>query len=263
MTCFRNLRHSCTARSYTTSQLFINGEFVNSKSTEYFDVLNPADTTQIVTRTPLATPSELTAATTAAQNAFDNVWRDMPITGRQNVMFNLQALIKRDMDEIAAIIVAENIEIGGYDLIVLDRAGLGYDEELIETNNEVGGSACFASKWVDVLSPLIQSKVHGFHEHHHSRSTSCSNCVPGRYSGSTASSCSNCNPGKYSGSAASTCSYCNPGKYSGSQATSCSTCDPGMCMCLRLLPVAVLPWTTTKREVVHVAKRKRAAKHHR
>ena len=104
----RNLRHSCTARSYTTSQLFINGEFVNSKSTEYFDVLNPADTTQIVTRTPLATPSELTAATTAAQNAFDNVWRDMPITGRQNVMFNLQALIKRDMDEIAAIIVAEN-----------------------------------------------------------------------------------------------------------------------------------------------------------
>ena len=61
-----------------------------------------------------------------------------------------------------------NIEIGGYDLIVLDRAGLGYDEELIETNNEVGGSACFASKWVDVLSPLIQSKVQGFHEHHHS-----------------------------------------------------------------------------------------------
>ena len=61
-----------------------------------------------MTKVPLTTAEELQAATTAAQNAYDNVWRDTPITGRQNIMFKLQELIKRDLDEIATIIVAEN-----------------------------------------------------------------------------------------------------------------------------------------------------------
>jgi malonate-semialdehyde dehydrogenase (acetylating) / methylmalonate-semialdehyde dehydrogenase len=102
------IRTAISRRSYSTSQLFINGEFVDSKSTNYFDVYDPADTTSIVTRVPLATSDELQSATAAAQNAFDNVWRDTPITGRQNIMFKLQELIKRDLDEIASIIVAEN-----------------------------------------------------------------------------------------------------------------------------------------------------------
>ena len=55
----------------------------------------------------------------------------------------------------------KGIEIGGYDLIVLDRGGLGYNEELINQGNQVAGSACEASKWVDHLTPIIQSKVSG------------------------------------------------------------------------------------------------------
>ena len=102
------IRTALSRRSYTTSQLFINGEFIDSKTTKYFDVRDPADTTTIVTKVPLTTSEELQAATTAAQNAYDNVWRDTPITGRQNIMFKLQELIKRDLDEIATIIVAEN-----------------------------------------------------------------------------------------------------------------------------------------------------------
>ena len=48
-----------------------------------------------------------------------------------------------------------------YDLIVLDRAGLGYDNEIIvgEDGGKVGGSACFASSWVDHLVPLVLGKV--------------------------------------------------------------------------------------------------------
>ena len=37
---------------------------------------------------------------------------------------------------------SKNVEIGGYDLIDLDRANLGYDEELIGQDGTVGGSAC-------------------------------------------------------------------------------------------------------------------------
>ena len=51
------------------------------------------------------------------------------------------------------------VEIGGYDLIVLDRANLGYGKELIGPDGAVGGSACFASEWNDYLAPLIRQKV--------------------------------------------------------------------------------------------------------
>ena len=48
---------------------------------------------------------------------------------------------------------------GGYDLIDLDRGGLGYDEELIGQDGAAGGSACYASKWLDYLDPLIEEKI--------------------------------------------------------------------------------------------------------
>jgi hypothetical protein len=51
------------------------------------------------------------------------------------------------------------IEVGGYDLIDLDRGGLGYDAEAISPGGEVGGSACFASKWLDYLDPLVEQKI--------------------------------------------------------------------------------------------------------
>lgn len=54
---------------------------------------------------------------------------------------------------------AYGVEMGGYDLIDLDRGGLGYDQELIGTDGKVGGSACFASKWVDHLVPLVEGKL--------------------------------------------------------------------------------------------------------
>lgn len=54
---------------------------------------------------------------------------------------------------------SKNIQVGGYDLIDLDRSGLGYDKEAIGIDGKVGGSACFASKWLDFLDPLIEAKI--------------------------------------------------------------------------------------------------------
>ena len=54
---------------------------------------------------------------------------------------------------------SQHIEIGGYDLIDLDRGGLGYDQEAISPSGAVGGSACFASKWLDFLDPLVEQKI--------------------------------------------------------------------------------------------------------
>jgi len=87
------------------TQLFIDGKFVDSKTTKWLDVHNPA-TQEVVTRTPEATPEELEAAVKAAAKAYPS-WRETPITARVRVMFNLQQLITKNLDEIAHNITLE------------------------------------------------------------------------------------------------------------------------------------------------------------
>ncbi|MFX9870659.1 aldehyde dehydrogenase family protein, partial [Acinetobacter baumannii] len=52
-----------------TIKLLIDGEFVESQTTQWRDVVNPA-TQQVLARVPLATPEELAAAVAAAKAAF-------------------------------------------------------------------------------------------------------------------------------------------------------------------------------------------------
>lgn len=89
-----------------TTQLFIGGKFVDSKTKNFFNVHNPA-TQEVVTRVPLATAEEMNAAATAASNAFVE-WRQTSVTARQRVMMGLQKLIVDHTDELAESIVREN-----------------------------------------------------------------------------------------------------------------------------------------------------------
>ena len=93
-------------RSLHTTQLFINGQFINSKSTTFVDVHNPA-TQELVTRTPIALQSELELAVKSASNAY-LTWKDVPVSTRQRVMFKYQELIRKSEDEIVKAIVNEN-----------------------------------------------------------------------------------------------------------------------------------------------------------
>ncbi|XP_020589276.1 methylmalonate-semialdehyde dehydrogenase [acylating], mitochondrial isoform X2 [Phalaenopsis equestris] len=83
----------------------IGGEFVESRSVESIDVVNPA-TQEVVSKIPLTTDEEFRAAVRAAKNAYPK-WRNTPITARQRVMFKLQELIRRDMDKLALNITTE------------------------------------------------------------------------------------------------------------------------------------------------------------
>lgn len=102
------------ARSFITSHKFeqlgdtknfINGQFLESATSKYIEVPDPA-TNQIVTRVPETTPEELKAAVDAAKKAFPK-WRKTTILHRQQVMFKLVALIRRDWDRLAASITLE------------------------------------------------------------------------------------------------------------------------------------------------------------
>ncbi|XP_021903663.1 methylmalonate-semialdehyde dehydrogenase [acylating], mitochondrial isoform X1 [Carica papaya] len=83
----------------------IGGSFVNSQSSAFIDVINPA-TQQVVSQVPLTTNEEFKAAVSAAKQAFPS-WRNTPVTTRQRVMFKLQELIRRNTDRLAMSITTE------------------------------------------------------------------------------------------------------------------------------------------------------------
>jgi malonate-semialdehyde dehydrogenase (acetylating)/methylmalonate-semialdehyde dehydrogenase len=86
-------------------KLLINGQFVDSKSTEWRDVVNPA-TQEVLARVPFATVDEVNAATAAAKEAY-KTWKNSPIAARARIMLKLQALIRDNMDRLAMCLTLE------------------------------------------------------------------------------------------------------------------------------------------------------------
>ena len=88
-----------------TVKLLINGEFVESTTSEWRDVINPA-TQQVLARVPMATAAEVAAAVAAGKAAFKS-WKKTPIGTRARIFLKLQQLIREHMKELAAILTAE------------------------------------------------------------------------------------------------------------------------------------------------------------
>ena len=88
-----------------TVKLLINGEFVESHTSQWRDVINPA-TQEVLARVPMATVEEVSAAVASAQAAFKS-WKKTPIATRARIFLKLQQLIREHMKELAAILTAE------------------------------------------------------------------------------------------------------------------------------------------------------------
>ncbi len=88
-----------------TVKLLINGEFVESQTSEWRDVTNPA-TQEVLARVPFATDDEVRAAVAAAREAFKS-WRRTPIGARSRIFLRYQQLIRENMKELAAILTRE------------------------------------------------------------------------------------------------------------------------------------------------------------
>ena len=88
-----------------TIKLLINGQFVESKTTNWRDIVNPA-TQEVLARVPMATPEEVAAAIAAAKAAFKS-WKKTPIGARARLFLKYQQLIRDHMKELAAILTAE------------------------------------------------------------------------------------------------------------------------------------------------------------
>src|ERR1700753_2377095 len=93
------------SQSSTTVKLLINGQFVESKTSEWHDVVNPA-TQEVLAQVPFATDAEIDAAVAAAKAAF-KTWRNTPLAARARIMLKLQALVRENMTRIAQTLSAE------------------------------------------------------------------------------------------------------------------------------------------------------------
>ncbi|KAG0166344.1 Methylmalonate-semialdehyde dehydrogenase [acylating] mitochondrial [Apophysomyces sp. BC1034] len=93
------------AGSAPTVKNYINGEMVESKTDKWIELRNPA-TQELIGLVPETTQEELNEATAVAEAA-SKEWRKTTVLARQNVMMNLQLLIRQNQDKIAENIVLE------------------------------------------------------------------------------------------------------------------------------------------------------------
>lgn len=94
-----------TAVLAPTVKLLIGGKFVESQTTQWRNVVNPA-TQEVLARVPFATPEEINAAVASAKEAF-KTWKKTPIGTRSRIFLKLQQLIRENMGELAALLTAE------------------------------------------------------------------------------------------------------------------------------------------------------------
>jgi len=85
---------------------YVNGEWRDSSSTEWQDVLNPA-TGEVLASVPLCSGAELLQAVEAAAAAFP-AWRRTPPEDRIQALFKLKQLLEGHIDDLARTITQEN-----------------------------------------------------------------------------------------------------------------------------------------------------------
>ncbi len=86
--------------------MYIDGKPVPSSSQEWRDVVNPA-TQEVVARVPFCSAEEVDRAVASAKEAF-KTWRKVPLGKRMRIMLKLQALVRDNTAELAALITEEH-----------------------------------------------------------------------------------------------------------------------------------------------------------
>jgi malonate-semialdehyde dehydrogenase (acetylating)/methylmalonate-semialdehyde dehydrogenase len=85
---------------------YINGEWVESRSGKFLDVINPADG-WVLAKVPAGSADDVNYAAQKAHEAWP-AWRNTPATQRVQYLFRMKFLLERHADEIAAICTRES-----------------------------------------------------------------------------------------------------------------------------------------------------------
>lgn len=93
-------------KHYGRHRFFINGEWVEPKSTAAGENYNPA-TGEVISELPIATAEEARAAVEAAHGAFQT-WRDVPMRDRARLLFDMRAKFEEHFDELCRVLTQDH-----------------------------------------------------------------------------------------------------------------------------------------------------------
>lgn len=85
---------------------YINGEWVESNTSKYENVYNPA-TKEVIAQVPHSTKEDVEYAIDVARKAFEE-WKNTPVPKRARVLFNYHQLLQENAEELAQLITIEN-----------------------------------------------------------------------------------------------------------------------------------------------------------
>ncbi|MEW4024687.1 methylmalonate-semialdehyde dehydrogenase [Bacillus sp. YAF8] len=85
---------------------YINGEWVESKTDQYEDVVNPA-TKEVMCQVPISTREDVEYAVRSASEAF-KTWSKTAVPRRARILFNYQQLLQQNKEDLARLITLEN-----------------------------------------------------------------------------------------------------------------------------------------------------------
>ena len=83
-----------------------NGQWQESKTSKYMDVLNPS-TGEVIAKTPCCTEEEVNIAIKSAKDAFPK-WSQMPVIKRAQIIFKFRDVLAQHMDELTELVAREN-----------------------------------------------------------------------------------------------------------------------------------------------------------
>ena len=99
------IKPAVVAEQPPTVKMLLQGKFIESQTSEWHDVVNPA-TQEVLAQVPFATDAEINAAVASAKEAYKS-WKNTPIAARARIMLKLQALVREHMGRIAQTLSAE------------------------------------------------------------------------------------------------------------------------------------------------------------
>src|SRR3954471_4358665 len=85
---------------------FIGGRWVAARTTDFFDVHNPA-VGDVIGRTPLSTADDVDAAVQAAARAFPS-WRETPVNTRAQVLYKFKQQLEDHFEALARTVTTEH-----------------------------------------------------------------------------------------------------------------------------------------------------------
>ncbi|MGN6435794.1 MAG: CoA-acylating methylmalonate-semialdehyde dehydrogenase [Agriterribacter sp.] len=87
-------------------QNYINGQWVSSSATDYWNVVNPASQ-EVMAQVPVGTSADVDAAVKSSETAFAT-WKRIPAGKRIQYLFQLKRLLEENLDELSRTITLES-----------------------------------------------------------------------------------------------------------------------------------------------------------